>query len=85
MTSRPFSLILPGGNTDVGIGYLIFVSSAFYYILGIQETVFKNPESFLLGNGVDGGDEQALQQTYSPKGSASCVQSFDDSLVLQFA
>jgi hypothetical protein len=39
----------------------------------------------IVRNGVDGGDEQALQQTYSPKGSASCVQSFDDSLVLQFA
>ena len=27
-----------------------------------------------------GGDEQTLQQTYSPEGSASCVQNFDDSL-----
>ena len=26
------------------------------------------------------GDEQTLQQTYSPKGSARCVQNFDDSL-----
>ena len=30
---------------------------------------------------VDRGDEQTLQQTYSPKGSARCVQNFDDSLV----
>ncbi len=28
---------------------------------------------------------QTLQQTYSPEGSASCVQSFDDSLIVQFA
>jgi hypothetical protein len=27
-----------------------------------------------------GGDEQTLQQTYSPGGSARCVQNFDDSL-----
>jgi hypothetical protein len=33
----------------------------------------------------NGGDEQTLQQTYSPEGSARCVQSFDDSLILQFA
>ena len=26
-------------------------------------------------------DEQTLQQTYSPEGSARCVQNFDDSLV----
>ena len=27
-----------------------------------------------------GWDEQTLQQTYFPRGSASCVQNFDDSL-----
>jgi len=31
------------------------------------------------------GDAQTLQQTYSPEGSARCVQSFDDSLIVQFA
>ena len=31
------------------------------------------------------GIKQTLQQTYSPEGSASCVQSFDDSLIVQFA
>ncbi len=30
---------------------------------------------------LSGGDEQTLQQTYSPEGSASCVQNFDDSQV----
>ena len=29
---------------------------------------------------MSGGDEQTLQQTYFPEGSASCVQNFDDSL-----
>ena len=85
MTSRP-SIVYNNPRTIILTWDRIFdiVSSKFYCITRTQETDFISPHTGL-ENGGYGGDEQALQQTYSPKGSASCVQSFDDSLVLQFA
>ena len=71
-------------TANQGSDIMIVYSSTLYLSITDKEAVFIEHLN-LLGNGVDGGDEQALQQTYSPKGSASCVQSFDDSLVLQFA
>ena len=42
----------------------------------VQENTRPTPTQTQLG----GGLKQTLQQTYSPEGSASCVQNFDDSL-----
>ena len=45
-----------------------------------QTTPTPSYQSIFYDQEISDGDEQTLQQTYSSKRSASCVQSFDDSL-----
>ena len=45
-----------------------------------QTTPTPSYQSIFYDQKISDGDEQTLQQTYSSKRSASCVQSFDDSL-----
>ena len=50
------------------------------FISGSRVPLYASHEAGAYPSRLGWWDEQTLQQTYSPEGSASCVQNFDDSL-----
>ena len=94
MTSRLSSVFRPKKRTIIVFSFIktrllsvscetpkaLLSSEAEVCVVITQTTPTPSYQSIFYDQEISDGDEQTLQQTYSSKRSASCVQSFDDSL-----
>ena len=94
MTSRLSSVFRPKKRTIIVFSFIktrllsvscetpkaLLSSEAEVCVVKTQTTPTPSYPSIFYDQEISDGDEQTLQQTYSSKRSASCVQNFDDSL-----
>ena len=94
MTSRLSSVFRPKKRTIIVFSFIktrllsvscetpkaLLSSEAEVCVVITQTTPTPSYQSIFYDQEISDGDEQTLQQTYSSKRSASCVQNFDDSL-----